>query len=641
MQYRFLFLSFLATVVSMSNLLAQTMLQVAPQTTKAIAGISELNRSKYLNLSDEGTHFQQQVANKGGASYFLDSLGISFGRSLGLVYSEVKWHNSLPEDPNRKGFVNLAEMQTRLQTEPKAVDRLRLRYGDHKLDVVYHDRHNAFPTWMKPYTTDRSGEQWIPHNLTAATEISLGILEHKFNAFNRPAYFEPVNEPHWSFWGDQHFADWHVALQKAVNARGLSTQIGGPCSSVAYYYGKQYQSLQNFTQFIDQTDFQLDFYSFHVYDFLHWDAKANDYRGRISSGLPIAGVLDALAAYTHNQYGQSLKMVISEHGGYENDGSDGKSSAAALAQQYFPGQGFEWELEKRSIVNYNMVSSSIANTMVFMDNPHIIQKAVPFILLESAAWDPTYYASLMVPWDFEDKQVWAETKLVHFYQYFAGVKGRRVVMHGEDPDLQHTAFVDENHLHVLVNNLSDSVQQIALNNLYEGKIERIKLKRLYRQADFRPTFEVISLDQLSALSLKPREAIALEVIYQKAIEETSRINEVPYYAREVAVAFQGKETFQVELDRLDSIAYANLRIGLNRPKDSDHRISVRLNGTLLSLPTEDTAPRLVDEKQGYATCKLISVDPTLLKANNQVEVQFHDDLTGGVGSVVIRAGLRE
>ena len=54
------------------------------------------------------------------------------------------------------------------------------------------------------------------------------------------------------------------------------------------------------------------------------------------------------------------------------------------------------EMKKRSIIDFNMVSGVIANTMVFMDHPHVVKKATPFILMDSMGWDPHYYATLYV-----------------------------------------------------------------------------------------------------------------------------------------------------------------------------------------------------------------------------------------------------
>lgn len=78
-------------------------ISVEPSVTKSINGISELNRMKYFNLATEGTDFESVLGRTDRINYYLDDLGMSFGRSLGGVYSELRWGNSIQEDPARAG----------------------------------------------------------------------------------------------------------------------------------------------------------------------------------------------------------------------------------------------------------------------------------------------------------------------------------------------------------------------------------------------------------------------------------------------------------------------------------------------------------------------------------------------------------
>ena len=116
---------------------------------------------------------------------------------------------------------------------------------------------------------------------------------------------------------------------------------------------------------------------------MRWDDVAYDFVGSISSGLPEEGVFDALNAYYFNNTGDDFTYVASEHGGYISDKDNRDYALDMLADKYFPGSGFEHEMEKRSISNFIMVNSAIANTMVFMNHPHIVKKSVPFIRAES------------------------------------------------------------------------------------------------------------------------------------------------------------------------------------------------------------------------------------------------------------------
>ncbi|MEM6964878.1 MAG: T9SS type A sorting domain-containing protein [Bacteroidota bacterium] len=630
-----LLLSFFTTHIFAQNI----SIDIHPGHTRAIQGHSELNRLKYFNLCDKGSWFEGKASDKGGASYFLDDRNVSFGRDLGLVYSEKNWGNSLQEDPSRPGYTDTTFMINSLSPDDLgASSDFKLRF-EPNLDIVNHDRRDAFPEWMEKYQTAQSGNEWIPTNIEAASEITSTLLKYRYTDFHRPAYFELVNEPHWSFWGDQHFADWHADLAQTVRSKQINTLIGGPCLSVAYFYRNNYQYLYNFTQFIDNTNFELDFYSFHIYDYLQWNETEQEFTGAVSTGLPSFGVFDAIANYTRINYGQPAKLVISEHGGYISQG-DEAAIVENIGSQYFPGTGFEYELEKRSIINFIMVNSTISNTLAFLDNPHLFLKTVPFILFESAGWNPAYYASMMVPWEFTDTDNWAETKLIHYFQYFQNAQGRRVRMHCPDPDFQYAAFVEGDELYVYVHNMADKTEVLDLNLPSQYNIEEITLTQLIRQSDFRPLMTEEVINDLTGINIEGRGSIALKIKLAEEVQEERYLNEIPFYSDEVATEFQGQATFNVPMDDIGTIEYAYMRIGINRPSNANKNIEVKLNGNDLIVPLEDAADRFTSD-DGYASTKIIPLDINLLSNQNEVIVTLPDNQSGGIGSVVIRAAIQD
>ena len=136
---------------------------------------------------------------------------------------------------------------------------------------------------------------------------------------------------------------------------------------------------------------------------------------------------DLVQNYAYKQFGEEKKIVLSEHGGYiirEKGIYDGEAIAAEIANAHFQEDSFENEIKKRSIVNTLMIQSIMANTLTFMDHPHVIQKAVPFVLPKSWEWDKKYYAQLYVPYDYSDTSIEVPTHLVNFFRFFRGVEGR-------------------------------------------------------------------------------------------------------------------------------------------------------------------------------------------------------------------------
>ena len=402
-----------------------TRISIDPYCRRSIRGISELNRQAYFGLCDNGgTNFDARCRSKERYDWLIKENGITFGRALGVVNGLDRWYKAIKEDPAQPGFADAAYLEKKLAPHRKEPSEEFRRDMGGRLDVAAHGSHNAFPEFMGAHLSEAAARdkkpEHLPENIEAAAHLSAAALRSKYTDFDRPAYYELVNEPHWSYWRGEHLAKWHTRTMEVVHEQVPGVLVGGPCLCVAYYYKKQYRAFDGLTTFIDNTGCGLDFYSFHVYDFLR--ERDGDFKGRITSGLPLESVLDLVQNYTVNKYGKEIGVVISEHGGY-----GARELVEKLAKENFTETGFEWEMKKRSIDDFNMVSSVLANTLVFMDHPQTVWKAVPFILLNGLGWDPSYYASLYVPRDYDPKsEEWLATKKIMFYRLLRDLKQRTV-----------------------------------------------------------------------------------------------------------------------------------------------------------------------------------------------------------------------
>lgn len=617
-------------------------IQVDPYTTRQIEGVSELDRKKYFNLSDHGVKFDSRVRDKKILKRIVKDLDINFGRSLGPVRSATANGEIVNEDPARPTFANLDEFIAHLKTKREIPSRDMRKWFGNNLGVAAHGAKNAYPEFMGRYFTDQARKDphahSIPENIEAAAELAATVFKHRFNDLDRPEFFEPINEPHWSYFNDQKLADWHVATNKAFKANEIPTAVGGSCMSVCYMYNQNYRSWNGFRNFLDNTDGQLDFYSFHVYDYL--DFEDGEFVGRIQSGLPLEGVFDLVASYSSQKFGRVTPIVVSEHGGYvsENRGMHPDDITNVIAKEHFPGSGFEWEMEKRSILDFNLVSSILTNTLGFMEHPHIVKKAVPFILLESMWWNPKYYATLYTPYDFKDRKNWVPTCNSHFFEFCRGIKGRRVKLYSSDRDIQLQAFADGRKLHLLINNLWNDSERLEFKI---PKASKYMIRRLGRGNDFRPYLTENSVAELEQLQIKGREAVLVTAEYPSVLKEKKVVNEQAYYARRIIKEAKGKSSvkFNVDVDPLKDVDYVMLRIGLRRPPGTDFVANVKLNGKEIKMPMEDCAARLESEKD-FATTRIAYVNPKLLKAKNVIAVRFPDGNGGTVGSVVLRVARK-
>ncbi len=612
---------------------------IQPTISRAIGGELDLKRSRYFNLAASPNEINRDL-DATRFNYYINDLEMTVGRKFQMVASESRWGNGFREDPNRPGWMDTTFFMNQKNPNDVGMDNMKNVWGANA-DVASHDARDAYPDFMPKYSIPDAGDDLFPTNNDAAAEMVAYYLQHNFTDFQRPSTFELVNEPHWRYWGDSRFIEHHVKAARKVKAMGVPVEIGGPCYSVGNFYKRGYGNLSHLTNFMTGTNFELDFYSFHIYDYMRWDSDAFDFVGAISSGLPEEGVFDALNAFHVNQTGRNFAFVGTEHGGYITNGNNREQALDTLADLFFPGSGFLHEMEKRSIDNFLMVNSAIANTFTFLNHPHIVRKAVPFILLETSRWDPTYYSSLLVKENFDrNSPNYQEAKLINFYKFFAGVEGRRILSHCPDTDIQHFAFRNDSTLILIFHNQSDVDGSIDLNLQNFSQVPQdIQIRRTGRNSDFRPFFSEAPLSDLNqVIAIGGQESIALFINYGDSIAEQRILDEKIYHSSETAVQFTGSRTFSIAVPD-PAPEYAVLRVGLSRAGSLSKEVEIRLNGTLLSTPVEDCADRITGDD--YATTKIIMVDAALIQANNTVQVSFPDGGEGGVGAVVLRVGVED
>lgn len=655
--YKKLVVVLVGIVLMSANVQAQTQeitVKVSPQIGTSINGHLELDRSKYINIASNVNELNR-VLDEERFDRYLKEYEMGVGRALGMVYSESAWGNSIREDANRPGYIDVDYMVDKSNPTDSGLEEYKAIFGANS-GLALHDRggkhaNNTYPDFMPMYTLD-NGDHYFPENNEAHAEMAAQLMINRFTDFQRPQYYELVNEPNWKYYGNQTFYDFHTFTKRKFDELNIPTEVGGPCSSIGYYYRNNFGSMSGMTDFMNGTNFELDFYSFHIYDYMRWDAAKGDYVGTVSSGLPTEAVFDALASYTYNRYGKEFSFVGTEHGGYNGDDANRTAAADAMAAEYFPRENFdsdfEWEMERRSIENFVMVNSAIANTLTFMNHPHIVKKAVPFILNETSNWDPYYYSALLVKENFDkSSSKWMESKLIHYFEFFKDVKGRRVKSICDDNDIQHFSFVDGNTLIMLFHNQSNVPGNISIDvDDFGIDATSMKIRRIGKGEDQRPYSTEDNLSSLDQISIDKQESMVVFATFNEAIPTEKIIDMVPYYSNESAVEFSGRKLFRVKIPNYEYVEHAELRVGIGRKltNDAAKEINIYLNGIQLDIPVEDSAERLTNissnaNNSSYATTRSITIDPSLLKATNQVYVEFADGQAGGVGSVVIRAGV--
>ena len=625
---------------------------VVPHCTRRIGGESELDRKRYFAICDPGTDFDRRVGSQDRYRYLTEELNISFGRRLGVVNWPAGGGNMVREDPLRPGFADLERLRKMLTARRNQPSPAMLRDFSPDLDVAAHGQHNAYPEfmgkhfsgWLEKQGPDAKRDaEYLPRNIEAAAELAANVLKNGYDDFDRPRYFEPLNEPHWSYLSEpEHLANWHLAARRRIQAETPGVRVGGPCLAMAHFPSRGYKGFKSLANFLDATGGQLDFYSFHVYDF--YQVEDGGFGGAIIGGLPMEGLLDRVQNHTILEFGKEVPLVVSETGGYltpisaggPEQRAEGHGIIEQMARERFPGSGFEWQMKARSIHEFIQVNSTIAHTLVFMDHPHVVEKSVPFMLLETAAWDPRYYAALYVRKNFDPKsEEWVPTTLHDFYRLFRDLKGRRVVANCPDPDIIVRAFVDGRRLQLIAHNLAEKPEILGID---APEPVSISVRRYGRRDDLTPFLEEEKAGRLGNLAIGPLETLVITATYGSEIEATRTVEETAHYGNAVTVPVEGTASIQIPVPDVEGVQYASLRIGCNRPAGSGRGMRLQFNGHELQAAVEDSAPRYDHPEHGYSTTKMISIDPAILEAVNEVLISFPDGGSGTIGSAVLRVG---
>lgn len=613
---------------------------VKPEITKSIMGYTVFDRGKYINLCHNGSSFESTINNATIANRYVSELEMNFGRSLTLVQAATKYTKNVFQDAARPGYANLSYLQAYSKpTNGSAMSSAFSARFPTTCGTMMHDNHNTYPAFMPKEVYPGSTDS-IPVNKVAAGELAAYLLKYNFTDWSRPLTFEPINEPTYQLLYKNYnmlpkLAELHLQVQAKVKELGVPVLVGGSCAPTAWYFNNNYQNFSQFSDFVDATAGKLDFYSFHVYDFHRWDSINHTLGGRITSGLPLEGIMDMVSAYGWSKYNREFVYLNTEHGGTMSP-----VDQKAAIRKWFLGTatGFAADMQAKSLTDFLMVNSCIANTFVFMNRPHQVFKVVPFILPESFSWDPKYHASILVANNYTDKSNWYESAQVLFYKYFKNVRGRRVLSTCASPDIQQQSFVDNNKVIVLLNNLSDSTINMNLDYPLLN-LDSTMVRRLGRNSNFTPYFSENNVPDARNMQLKGKESVALFLYYHTAVSQTLQVDEKLCFATEMKQQFSTESTFHVNVPTVENTEYAYLRIGVGRGVGTDRNIAVWFNGIKQDVPMEKTAAKLEDSS-GYGSTKIIQIDKSLLQTANSVKVAFNDSKMGGVGAVTLCVGSR-
>ena len=438
-----------------------------------------------------------------------------------------------------------------------------------------------------------------------------------------PAYVEVLNESdipqnfcwHWDDDAWEKNCAYHNLVAQAIKSEFPEVLVGGPAQCTVRYHLRDFQAWnRQLGYFIANSGEQMDFLSFHVYDFKVLQSEA-DRRGgpggdsRLASGPRIGAVFDLVEQTCQAELGAMKPIVVSEYGG--------------LGQE----KQFKWE-GTRAEAEWMNLRACNALLVDLLGMPDRLLKSVPF-MMPVAPWNEDYSFLL---WRKQDDGHLARTSLTRFYELFRDLEGGRIPVTSSQRNLRAQGFRDGQVVHLVLNHMGDEAVEIELDHLLPADLSYVEATRSsvafvdgqVRYVNDEPLVDV------SRVRLLPDETACLRFRLNRMPKKQPRIDERRVYAQERIVPITGEnQTFTIAIppQELEQLASATLRLGVARTGGFQQNPVSSLQGE--PLPVELQWSSGVPTFWGTVE---IPLDAARLRAENELAFQF--DKPGGQISTV-------
>ncbi|MFY0607610.1 MAG: Ig-like domain-containing protein [Cyclobacteriaceae bacterium] len=616
----------LATVLLFSHLSAQVKVQVNLDVKHEVGGISTFDRSKFITFHGDqvenewdGNNFTEDLRND-----FLIGYDVYLGRNTGGVSYVLR--SLVDEDPARPGYADPAHMKT-LGASSRAnyANKTGIHQYESRNNLILGGQLTTF--WPDGKETNKG---WALSQADTETEpigTATGeYMGHYIKEFfgddgqPRPEYIEVVNEPLFYLEEYNKVFLYHNSVAHEIRKLNPDVKIGGYTVAFPNFeennFGRWHERDKSF---IDIAGENMDFWSWHLYDFSAWAGG----KKRLRSGSNVEASFDMHNQYSMLKLGHTKPYVISEYGGVAHDYKDDAWSAYR-----------DW-LQNKSVTPL-MLS--------LMERPDEMILTIPFNLIKAEWSNETAYNHRLMIRESEKNggtsDKWIYSDHIQFYELWKEVKGTRVDSYQTDLDVMVDAYVDGTKVYVILSNLhfEDTPVDLALLGLGSSMVSSIRMKHNYlNDAGDAGLLEDKMLDATTTqVTLKPEATMILEYTLDQsvAIDQTSK--ETKYYSDTYLepIVANAVKTFNINGVALGNHGEATLRLGLGRNHDKSLQPIVKVNGKIVTVPADF---RGYDQKERPTFFGVIEIPVpySFLQTDNQITVEFPDQ-GGHISSVTMQ-----
>lgn len=618
------------SALCLSSMFAQDAVDVNLDVNHKVGEAGEFDRAKYIVIHDDLDGSEWDSNNQ--RQSFLEGYDVYFGRNNGGIVWE--WNNT-KEDPNKAGWPDISYMETRGSNSKSSyasnttIQQFENRYENMMIGGQEH---------MYPHGQEtREGLIYSGHEATA--EFYANYIKNFFGTGGstgkiRPKMLEVCNEPFVkaSDLGvtKETLAEYHNDVALRVKELNPDIMVGGySAAHPAFENNNNSFDLweANWRMFIDVAGENMDFFSFHLYDFAQTSEEMQNEMYR--SGSNIEGIMDMINHYSVLSLGETKPWSISEYG-WLCKTCDG---------------GYDIKEDWYNLRSFN-------NMMVqLLERPDQLINAIPFMVLK-ATWAKledteynTYGPRIMREVGEVDGEVkngeWVYTELIKYYEFWKNVNGTRVDTKSVDIDVMADAYIEDKKMYLILSNLEKGEKSIDLNLIGNGgnSVESIMVKHLYAVDDIPVLDTTYYNNAIDEVTLGSQATMILEYEFANSVTIDQTTDEKTYWANKYKVSILPSRSNTFRFTDVDKSAHgeATLRLGLGRVLGAEMEPIIEVNGTALDRP-RNMDWRGYDQGTRDSYFGVVEIDvpyELLVDGENEVMIEFSDN-----GGFITSVGLQ-
>ncbi|WP_119844447.1 T9SS type A sorting domain-containing protein [Reichenbachiella sp. MSK19-1] len=590
-----------------------------------VNGVSDFDRAKFITIHDDltGNEWESDEQKRS----LLEDYDVYFGRNNGGIVWE--WNNT-KENPNKAGWPDVDYMKIRGQNEKSNyssqtfVHQFENRYAN----MVVGGQEHMFPHGQA------TKDGLIYEGFDATAEFYGQYFKEYFGEGGttgrpKPGLVEVINEPFVKTGQlgttNLEMSKYHSVVAKRIKALNPNLWVGGYSAAHPAFESNNFGHWNGtWKTFIDEAGADMDFFSFHLYDFIQTTGDMSQELHR--SGSNIEAIMDMISHYSYLRLGEVKPFSVSEYGWLCKTCDGG----------YDPKE--DW---------YNLRSF---NTMMvqLMERPDQLINSIPFMLLKASWAKPvgaeynTYGPRLLREiGEVEGEKAhdgWVYTDLLMYYQMWAELNGKRVDSWSNDMDMIADAYVDGKTAYVILSNLNEEAKTVNLKikGTSDNPLVKITAQHLYEIGDI-PQLDTLVYDAaIDAFDLGQQATVIMKYEFKNEISLSESLNEKKYYATNYLVPIRPQQSLAFSIPGVDVGEHgeAVLRVGIGRDHGMSLRPALKVNNQIVPVPVDwrgyDQSTRDI-----FFGVLEIPVPHELLKENNTVELVFPDE-GGHVSSIVLQ-----